>query len=67
VAAVAFHVLIIVACVAAYLRLPRKPVADLLAFLTVFIGSVAYFAAIVALFQPRYLTLFTRLAHPHGL
>src|SRR5205814_1192750 len=30
-------------------------------------AQTAYFATIVALFQPRYLSQFPRMLHPHGL
>jgi hypothetical protein len=65
--AVGFHFLMIAACVAAYLRLPRKSWRDLPAWLATLVGQAAYFAAIMALFQPRYLEQFPRMLHPHGL
>jgi hypothetical protein len=67
VGAVAFHILVIGGCVVAYLRMPRRPGADAIGLVVAAIGSTAYFAAIMALFQPRYLTMFPRLLHPHGL
>jgi glucan phosphoethanolaminetransferase (alkaline phosphatase superfamily) len=67
VAAFLFHLILIAACIAAYLRLPRRPAADAGRLIATFCVAILYFAAIVALFQPRYLTLFPRLLHPHGL
>ena len=67
VAAVAFHILMIVACLIRIVQTSRKALSDLWTFLVVLAGQTAYFAAIVALFQPRYLQLFPRLFHPHGL
>ncbi len=67
VAAVAFHLLMIAACLVRIVQTSRKAGADLRAFLITLVASTAYFAAIVALFQPRYLQIFPRLLHPHGL
>lgn len=65
--AVGFHTLMIVGCLAAYAFLPRKSWKDLVAWLVTLVAQGAYFYAIVRLFQPRYLTLFDRLLHPHAL
>lgn len=65
--AVGFHFLMAAACLAAYLRLPRKSWTDLPAWLATLVGQTVYFAAIMALFQPRYLEQFPRMLHPHGL
>src|SRR4029077_2691928 len=65
--AVFFNFAIIAGCLAIYLRLSRKSWADLAAWLATLVGQGCYFAAIIALFQPRYLSLFPRLLHPHGL
>jgi len=65
--AVGFHFLMVAACVAAYLRLPRKSWTDLPAWLATLMGQAAYFAAVMALFQPRYLAQFPKMLHPHGL
>ena len=65
--AVLFHFTMIAACLAAYLRLRQKSWADLLAWLATLVGQAAYFAAIMALFQPRYLSQFPMMLHPHGL
>jgi ABC-type lipoprotein release transport system permease subunit len=62
--AVAFHFVMIVCCLAAWLRLSRKEPADALRFAIVFLGSTAYFAVAMMLTQPRYLSIFPRLLHP---
>jgi|SRR5579859_353286 len=67
VAAVVFHLLMIAAGLVRIVQTSRKAGADLATFLVALVGQTAYFAAIVALFQPRYLQLFPRLFHPHGL
>jgi hypothetical protein len=64
--AFALHVILIVAAVAAYFRLSTRKTGDLGALLACFIGAVCYFATIVALSQPRYLSLFPNMLHPHG-
>jgi hypothetical protein len=67
VVAVFLHLVMIAGCLAAYLRLSRKSWTDLAAWAATLVGQGCYFAAIMALFQPRYLSLFPRLLHPHGL
>jgi hypothetical protein len=67
VAAVAFHFLMIAGCLIRIVQTSRKAGADVRDVLIALVGSTAYFAAIIALFQPRYLQLFPRLLHPHGL
>ena len=59
------NLLVIIGCVWAYSRRPRKPFSDILRFLVSLVLSTAFFAADMALFQPRYLVLFRRLLHPH--
>jgi hypothetical protein len=61
-----FHLMIIVACALAYLRLANRKPADGIRLLVSFAGAIGYFYAIIALFQPRYLSFFSRLLHPHG-
>jgi hypothetical protein len=65
--AVLMHLVLIAACLLAYLRLERRSAGDLARFAAAFLVSTAYFAASMALFQPRYLSLFPRMLHPHGL
>jgi|SRR5579859_726426 len=67
VGAVAFHFLMIVGCLILMIQSSRKTGPDLLRLLVVFVAANGYFAACVALLQPRYLTIFPRLLHPHGL
>jgi hypothetical protein len=67
VVAFAFHLALIVAAVLGYLRLSNRTASDAARLAISFTGAVGYFAIIVALFQPRYLPLFGRLLHPHGL
>ena len=67
VAAVGFHFVMIAACSTRFLQTSRRAVPDLLGLLAVFALSTGYFAATIALLQPRYLPLFARMLHPHGL
>ena len=62
---VATNVLVVVGCTWAYARRERKRWSDLPAFALTFALTTAFFAADMALFQPRYLALFPRLLHPH--
>lgn len=59
------NLLIIVGCLGAYARRPAKSLGDVGRFVIASALSTAYFAADMALFQPRYLRLFPRLLHPH--
>jgi len=63
--AVSIHFLLILCCIWAYLRLERRRWTDAAKFLASAVASIAYFAAIMALFQPRYLGMFPRFLHPH--
>jgi hypothetical protein len=63
--AFAFHLILIAAALAAYLRLPRRPAGDWGRLAASLAGAVCYFTAIVAAFQPRYLVMVPRLIHPH--
>jgi hypothetical protein len=58
--------LVIVGCVWAYGRLRRKSPQDWVRFVLAFILVTAFFAADVAIFQPRYLPLFRNALHPHS-
>jgi hypothetical protein len=58
------NLLVIVGCVWAYLRHARPAPRDAWRFVTAFALTTAFFAADMALFQPRYLVLFTRVLHP---
>lgn len=57
--------LVIVGCVWAYQRLPNKTVTDLVRLAIAFLLTTGFFAADMALFQPRYLSLFPRMLHPN--
>ena len=56
---------VIVGCLWAYWRLSAKGAADIARFVTAFALTTGFFAADMALFQPRYLALFRRMLHPH--
>jgi hypothetical protein len=66
VAAVGFHFMMIGGAVTALCLRPRSTASDVVRILITLIASVAYFAAIIAAFQPRYFELFPRLLHPHA-
>jgi hypothetical protein len=57
--------LVIVGCLWAYSRLPRKSLSDVGKFVIAFVLTTGFFAADMAIFQPRYLGLFPRMLHPH--
>jgi hypothetical protein len=56
---------VVCGCVWAYSRLPVKPASDAVALLVTFALTTGFFAADMAVFQPRYLAIFPRLLHPH--
>jgi len=56
---------VIVGCVWAYSRLTTKTASDIARLLVAFALTTGFFAADMAIFQPRYLGLFPRLLHPH--
>jgi len=58
--------LVIVGCIWAYSRLMQKNLHDLARFGLALILTTAFFAADVAVFQPRYLPLFRHALHPHS-
>jgi hypothetical protein len=57
--------LVVAGCVWAYSRLRVKPLTDAGAFLLAFALTTGFFAADMALFQPRFLPLFRGMLHPH--
>ena len=59
------NLMVIIGCVWAYGRLPKKSLGDVGRFLIAFILTTGFFALDMALFQPRYLGIFSRLLHPH--
>jgi hypothetical protein len=58
------NLLVLMGCVWAYLRLPEKFTSDVAWFVVTFVLTTGFFALDMALFQPRYLSLFPRLLHP---
>lgn len=59
------NLLVIVGCLWAYARLPEKSAKDIARFVLAFVLTNGFFAASMALFQPRYLGLFPHALHPH--
>ncbi len=57
--------LVLAGCIWAYARLTQKSLQDLARFGLALVLTTAFFAADVAIFQPRYLPLFRRALHPH--
>jgi hypothetical protein len=58
--------LVIVGAVWAYARLTEKRWSDLGRLAVAFMGTAGFFAAAMALCQPRYLPLFKAILHPHA-
>ncbi len=59
------NLFVVIGCLWAYARLPRKSLGDVGRFLLAFVLTTVFFALDMALFQPRYLGLFPRMLHPH--
>jgi len=59
------NLFVIIGCLWAYSRLPRKAIGDVGRFVLTFALTTGFFALDMALFQPRYLGLFPRMLHPH--
>jgi hypothetical protein len=59
------NLFVVVGCLWAYFRLPTKSPRDVGAFVVTFALTTGFFALDMALFQPRYLSLFPRMLHPH--
>ena len=59
------NVCVVIGCAWAYSRLPAKSASDAAKLLVAFAVTSGFFALDMALFQPRYLTIFPRLLHPH--
>jgi hypothetical protein len=57
--------LVLVGSAWAYSRLPDKSRSDLARLVLTFALTTAFFAAIIAICQPRYLPLFRGIIHPH--
>lgn len=56
---------VVAGCLWAYARLKEKGIGDAARLILAFALTTGFFAADMALFQPRYLGLFPRLLHPH--
>ena len=59
------NLFVVIGCLWAYARLPRKSPRDVGRFLLAFVLTTGFFALDMALFQPRYLGLFRRMLDPH--
>jgi hypothetical protein len=57
--------LVIIGCVWGYVQIPEKRHGDLFPVALAFILTNAFFAACMAICQPRYLPLFRAILHPH--
>jgi hypothetical protein len=56
---------VVIGCLWAYSRLQQKSLADIARFLVTLAATTGFFALDMAVFQPRYLSQFPRLLHPH--
>jgi hypothetical protein len=59
------NLLVVIGCIWAYSRLKEKRWGDVIRFLICFALTTGFFAADMAIFQPRYLGIFRGLMHPH--
>jgi len=59
------NLFVVIGCLWAYSRLPGKSLVDAGRFLLTFVLTTGFFALDMFLFQPRYLSLFSRMLHPH--
>lgn len=59
------NLLVLTGCVWAYAKVADKRRGDALRLLVAFALTTAFFAAAMAMSQPRYLPLFRRALHPH--
>lgn len=59
------NLLVVIGCVWAYSRMKDKRASDIVRFVVCFALTTGFFAADMAIFQPRYLVIFPRLLHPH--
>lgn len=64
--AAASQLLLMLACLGAYLRFRIHPIRDWLRASASLVFAVGYLLACFAFFQPRYLAMVPRLAHPHA-
>ena len=63
--AVLANLTVVVCCLWGYLRLPGRRLGDAGLFVASVVVSMGFFAADMAIFQPRYLVMFGRILHPH--
>ncbi|HTS62142.1 MAG TPA: hypothetical protein VMH28_08955 [Candidatus Acidoferrales bacterium] len=59
------NLLVVIGCVWAYSQDPTRSLRDAGRLLVSFALTTGFFALDMALFQPRYLSLFPRMLHPH--
>jgi hypothetical protein len=59
------NLFVVVGCLWGYFRLPKKSFGDGGRFVVAFAFTTGFFALDMALFQPRYLSLFPRMLHPN--
>ena len=60
------NLFVVIGCAWAYSRrVPGKSAADIVRFLITFALTAGFFALDMAIWQPRYLSLFRRMIHPH--
>jgi hypothetical protein len=57
--------MVVVGSLWGYSRLRHKDRFDVVRFAAAFVLTTAFFAADMAIFQPRYLSLFRAALHPH--
>jgi hypothetical protein len=67
VAAVAFHFVMVIASLIRILQTSRQAGPDFMRQAAAFVVFTGYFWLAIVFSQPRYLELFPRLDHPHGL
>jgi len=60
------NLLVVIGCIWGYVQLREKGPGDLARFAIACSLTTGFFAAIMAICQPRYLPLFGRLLHPHA-
>ncbi len=59
------NLFVVMGCVWAYARLPKKSFGDAARFVMTFVLTTGFLALDMFIFQPRYLGLFPRMLHPH--
>lgn len=59
------NLLVVIGCAWGHFRVPTQSLRDAARFVATFVLTTGFFALDMALFQPRYLSLFPRMLHPH--